>query len=173
MVHIRPLNSIRAFFYFKSKNVLIGKNVNLSGFCLEINTAKKITIYDDCKFELSENSILTIGSNVVFSYGVILCCRNRVTIGNDVQIGEYTSIRDSTHDYSELGVPMKYNPDISREIIIGNNVWIGRNCLIMPGSIIEDGVVVGANSIVKGTLKKDCIYGGNPIKLLKPRVTKY
>jgi acetyltransferase-like isoleucine patch superfamily enzyme len=39
----------------------------------------------------------------------------------------------------------------------------------MPGTIIEDGVVVGANSIVKGYLVKDSIYAGLPLKLIKKR----
>jgi acetyltransferase-like isoleucine patch superfamily enzyme len=61
------------------------------------------------------------------------------------------------------------NSDISSPIVIGNNVWIGRNCLIMPGTVIEDGVVIGANSLVKGTLKKDTIYAGNPVQEIRQR----
>ena len=64
---------------------------------------------------------------------------------------------------------MKYNKDISKEIIIGNNVWIGRNCLIQPGSIILDGTVVGANSIVKGIIGPNQIYVGSPLKAIKNR----
>ncbi len=169
-INVKIIKKIRVFLYFGSNDLIIGKNVRLSGLCLKVNMEKNINIYDGCKFELCEDSNLTIGRNVIFAYGVILCCRNKVTIGDDVQIGEYTSIRDTTHDYSELGVPMKYNPDISNEINIGNNVWIGRGCMIMPGTIIEDGVVVGANSIVKGHLLANNIYAGSPIKFIKSRI---
>ncbi len=169
-INIKIIKKIRVFFYFSSKDLIIGKNVKLSGLCLKVNMGKNINIYDACKFELCENSKLTVGNNVIFSFGVILCCLNKVTIGNDVQIGEYTSIRDTTHDYSELGVSMKYNPDISKEINIGNNVWIGRGCIILPGTMIEDGVVIGANSVVKGHLLKDSIYAGAPIKFIKSRI---
>jgi acetyltransferase-like isoleucine patch superfamily enzyme len=64
---------------------------------------------------------------------------------------------------------MKYLPDIVDPIVIGNDVWIGRGCLIQPGTVIEDGVVVAANSVVRGTLKSNGIYGGIPAKLIKYR----
>jgi maltose O-acetyltransferase len=52
-------------------------------------------------------------------------------------------------------------------IKIGNNVWIGKNCLIFPGSKIEDNVVIGANSIVKGNCEANSLYVGNPAYLKK------
>jgi acetyltransferase-like isoleucine patch superfamily enzyme len=105
----------------------------------------------------------------VFSYGTLICCAGRIEIGDDVQIGEYCSIRDSTHSYEISGKPMKYNPDIILSVTIGNDVWIGRGCMIMPGSVIEDGVVVGANSVVRGVLKRDSIYAGSPARFIKSR----
>ena len=84
-------------------------------------------------------------------------------------IGEYTSIRDFTHNHNLSLITMNKSKDIISSIIIGNNVWIGRGCIIMPGANIEDGVVIGANSVVKGHFKKESIYAGSPIKLLKTR----
>ena len=136
------------------KNIIIGKNW---------------TIYNDCNFEFSENADLSIGSNVIFSYGVVFCCNHKIFIGNDVQIGEYTSIRDTTHSYADLNVPIKYQNDSSKTIIIKDNVWIGRGCIIMPGTIINRGVVIGANSIVKGILEENSVYAGSPLRLIKKR----
>ena len=127
-------------------------------------------IYDNCNFEFSGNSDVSIGTNVIFSYGVVFCCNNKISIGNDVQIGEYTSVRDTTHDHRDSGKPMRQNADITDPISIGNNIWIGRGCIIMPGTVIEDGVVVGANSVVKGTLLKNGIYAGSSCRLIKMRV---
>jgi acetyltransferase-like isoleucine patch superfamily enzyme len=64
---------------------------------------------------------------------------------------------------------MKYAADISEEISIGNDVWIGRGCIIFTGTMIADGVVVAANSVVKGKLERNGIYGGIPAKLIKFR----
>ena len=46
------------------------------------------------------------------------------------------------------------------KIKIGNSVWIAANVVIRPDSNIQDNVVVGAFSIVKGNLEKGCFYAG-------------
>ena len=147
----------------------MGKNVSLIGGCYSLKIGKDINVYNNCVFELGHDSKLEIGSRVIFSFGCVISANKSLKIGNCVQIGEYTSIRDTTHDYTDYGQPMMNNSDISLPIVIGNNVWIGRNCLIMPGTVIEDGVVIGANSLVKGTLKRDTIYGGNPVQEIRQR----
>lgn len=160
---------LKGLFYFKTFNIKMGKNILINNSIFTSKIGKNITFYPNTIFEFGIDSEFSIGDNTLLSYGVIVSCKKKISIGNDCQIGEYTSLRDTTHDYSNIGIPMKYNPDISKEIIIGNNVWIGRGCIIMPGTIIEDGVVVGANSIVKGYLVKDSIYAGSPLKVIKKR----
>ena len=160
---------LKGLFYFKTFNIKMGKNILINNSIFISKIGKNITFYPNTIFEFGIDSEFIIGDNTLLSYGVIVSCNKKISIGNDCQIGEYTSLRDTTHDYSDNGIPMKYNLDISKEIIIGNNVWIGRGCIIMPGTIIEDGVVVGANSIVKGYLVKDSIYAGLPLKLIKKR----
>jgi acetyltransferase-like isoleucine patch superfamily enzyme len=163
----------RAIFYFKSNNIRLGKNISFFGIGYSIKLGRDINIYNNCIFELGPASHLEIGNNVIFSYGCLISAKKSIKIGNNVQIGEYTSIRDTTHDYTDCSKPIMENKDISQSIVIGNNVWIGRNCLILPGSTIEEGVVVGANSLVKGTLRSNQIYGGNPIRELKRRPIKF
>ena len=53
------------------------------------------------------------------------------------------------------------------DITIGNNVFIGAQCTILPGTIIKDNVVVASNSVVKGILEGDTVYGGSPAKVIK------
>lgn len=161
---------IKSYLFFKNWGTTFGQNVRFKGLPININVGKDFNIYDNCVFEFSESSIVSVGDGVLFSYGVVFSCRKRIIIGNFVQIGEYTSIRDSTHNYSSENIPIKFADDLLEDIIIGNNVWIGRGCIILPGTIIEDGVVVGANSVVKGKLEMNWIYAGNPLKKIKPRI---
>jgi acetyltransferase-like isoleucine patch superfamily enzyme len=160
---------VKAYIYFGCGRVKIEKNVTINGFCKNTYFGDDIIFYSNSIIELQRDANLKIGSHVIFSYGSVLSCSESIQIGNDVQIGEYTSIRDTTHDYTDYGQPIMNNSDISSPIIIGNNVWIGRNCLIMPGTVIEDGVVIGANTMVKGYLKANQIYVGNPMKEIKSR----
>ena len=51
---------------------------------------------------------------------------------------------------------------IERKVMIGNNVFIGANTTILPGSVIEDNCIVGAGTVVRGRLESGYVYYGNP-----------
>ena len=53
------------------------------------------------------------------------------------------------------------------DISIGNNVFMGAQCTILPGTIIDDNVVIASNSVVKGHLESNTVYGGSPAKKIK------
>lgn len=55
------------------------------------------------------------------------------------------------------------------DIVIGNDVWLGRECLVMPGAKIGDGAIIASRSVVAGTVPAYTIYGGNPAKFIKKR----
>jgi len=169
---IKIFLKIKALFYFNSDDLVLGSNVKVSGLCPNITIGKNNNFYACCKFHFGPESNFHSGDNIIFSYNVIVDCNLRISIGNNVMIGEFSSIRDTTHDY-KVDIPMMNAKDISKEIIIGNDVWIGRGCLICDGSYIEDGVVVAANSVVKGRLLKNGIYGGSPVRLIKFRFVEY
>lgn len=56
-----------------------------------------------------------------------------------------------------------------KQIVIGNDVWIGANALILDGVKIGDGAIIGANSIVNKDIEPYSIVGGIPSKLIKYR----
>ena len=64
---------------------------------------------------------------------------------------------------------MGYQPD-TRDTVVGNDVWIGMNALICPGARIGNGVVVGAGSVVRGTVPDYAIVAGNPATILRMRL---
>jgi acetyltransferase-like isoleucine patch superfamily enzyme len=167
-----PVKQFRAWLYFKNRTVSLGKGVLLKGLTYNVRVGKYVNIYDHCIIEVAgDGPELVIGDHCLFAYGVLLSCTKRIRIGNYVMIGEYTSVRDTSHTYSDQNKTIKENEDVSSPVEIGNDVWIGRGCLILGGTIIEDGVVVAANSVVKGRLEKYGIYGGAPARLLKMRNT--
>jgi virginiamycin A acetyltransferase len=53
--------------------------------------------------------------------------------------------------------------------VIGNDVWIGYDSLVMPGITIADGAVVAARSVVTRDVAPYTIVGGNPAKVIKRR----
>lgn len=105
-----------------------------------------------------------------------------------IEIGDKTvissGVRVLTHDYSVSRMlyavgrlkAEEREVSISSPVKIGNNVFVGARSIIMPGTVIEDNVVVGAGSVVRGKLDKNCIYIGNPaikIRTIEEQLVKY
>ena len=131
-----------------------------------------------CKFArhhvtYNKNPILTIGDNVSFNFNVHIGLMKKVKIGNNTLLGSNISIVDHNHGkYNDINqdsptTPPRDRKSIPEEIFIGNNVWISDNVVILPGTYIEDGCIVGANAVVKGRFAKNQIIAGNPAKVLK------
>lgn len=55
------------------------------------------------------------------------------------------------------------------DTVIGNDVWIGRESVIMPGVKIGDGAIIAAYSVVAKNVPPYTVFGGNPAKLIKTR----
>lgn len=55
------------------------------------------------------------------------------------------------------------------DTVIGNDVWIGQNAVILPGVHIDDGAIIGANSIVASDVAAYTVVVGNPAKVLRKR----
>ena len=68
----------------------------------------------------------------------------------------------SNHDIEDKSKIAKAEP-----IIIGDNVWLGANVIILPSVTIGSNVVVGAGSVVTKSFPDDVIIAGNPAKILK------
>ncbi len=85
-----------------------------------------------------------------------------LSIGDNVQITANTTIL--THDYSWAVIKHMTGEILGnqKETVIGNNVFIGMRSVILCGSKIGDNVVIGAGSVVSGTLASNGVYAGNP-----------
>lgn len=97
----------------------------------------------------------------VFIYGRIDHFRpDIITMGNHVVIGVESVV--ITH------CPVSfYKEGKDYTINIGNNVFVGMGCYILPGTKIGDNVIIGAGSVVTGTIPSNCIAAGNPCKFIR------
>lgn len=91
-------------------------------------------------------------------------------IGNHVMIAPGAALLSQTHRTPMLDVPMA-NQGVtdSQPVIIEDDVWIGRNVVVMPGVRIETGAIVGAGAVVTRNVKSFDVVGGVPAKTIKNR----
>jgi acetyltransferase-like isoleucine patch superfamily enzyme len=88
-----------------------------------------------------------------------------IEIGNHVAIAGGTDL--ITHDGAIWCFREELiNADIFGKIKIGNNVFIGSNCTILPNTMIGDNCIVGAGSVVRGKFPDNSVIIGNPAKIL-------
>lgn len=129
---------------------------------------KHIQIKDGVTFkypsEIEMGNHIKIGE---FSYFV---GKGGLSIGNNVLIGAGTKIITSTHNFDDIGTSM-YDQGLSfSPIKIKNDVWFGFDCKVFGNTIINDGVIVGANSLIKNTETDSyVIMVGSPAKFLRKR----
>jgi acetyltransferase-like isoleucine patch superfamily enzyme len=115
-----------------------------------------------CELGAAPWSKLDIGHHVFINEGVNIFAMHSITIGDYTKIGDCVAIHDCNFHEVEEGAGVKTMP-----IVIGRNVWIGRNSIILPGVSIGDNSVVGAGSVVTKSFPANCVIGGNPAKLIR------
>jgi acetyltransferase-like isoleucine patch superfamily enzyme len=86
-----------------------------------------------------------------------------VELGNKVTITK--NVQFLTHDGS-MDLFREKEPDIELfgRIVIGNNVFIGYGCILLPNTVVGDNVIIGAGSVVRGELESNYVYAGVPVK---------
>ena len=62
-------------------------------------------------------------------------------------------------------MPFNYE-NFGQPIEVQDNVWFGRNVIVLPGVKIEEGAVIGAGSVVTKSVPKCAVVGGNPAKII-------
>lgn len=112
-----------------------------------------------------------IGENSYINSGTTIYSGNGVQIGKGVLIASNCTLAPVNHEYRSKNrtiLDQGFMPN-KGGIIIEDDVWIGANTVVCDGAIIRKGVVIGANSVVRGELESYGVYAGNPIKMIKRR----
>ena len=114
---------------------------------------------------------VVIGKNTVINSGCVIYSGNGVYIGEGVAIASNCTLAPVNHEVSDRSVPFRSQGFAASRggILIEDDVWIGAGCILLDGSILRRGCVVGAMSLVKGELAEFSIYGGNPLKQIGQR----
>ena len=103
----------------------------------------------------------TVGENVdIINASIDMVTPFLLTIGNNVTI---TNCRLLTHDASTKKF-LGYTK--AGEIVIGNNVFIGANAVVLPNTHIGDRVIIGAGAVVAHDIPDNSVVVGNPCRVI-------
>lgn len=172
--------------WLKANRVKYGKHLRLGGWPFVFRFPQaEITIGRDCSINSSffsnllglySRTILVakrtgkiqIGDRVGIS-GSTIYAWEQIRIGNDTIIGANCKIFDN--DFHSID-PEERRQGLTehvpvRPVIIGNNVFVGCNCIILKGTVLGDNCVVGAGSVVHGTFEAGSVLAGNPARIIR------
>lgn len=121
-----------------------------------------------------EGGRIEIGDHTGAS-AVVVSSRSSVTIGKHCNIGGNVRIFD--HDFHALDAQVRRGPRgcsdcATRPIVIGDDVFIGAQSIILKGVTIGDRAVIGAGSVVSKDVPADCVAAGNPAVIVRRIATK-
>ncbi len=94
----------------------------------------------------------------------------RITIGKDCMFSEHVGLRaGDMHSIIDMETGKRINP--SKDIVIGDHVWLGRGVTVLKGARIGSHSIIGAHSVVTGDIPDHCLAVGIPAKVVRQGVT--
>ena len=144
--------------YYNCKNIRIGNNVRVDDFCVLSAGAGGIDI----------------GNYIHIAVFVSLIGAGKIALADFSGISSRVAIYSSNDDYSggaltNPTVPAEYTNIKHADVKIGRHVIIGAGSIVLPGVTLEDGVAVGALSLIRKDCKSFGIYMGVPAKRIGER----
>jgi putative colanic acid biosynthesis acetyltransferase WcaF len=126
--------------------------------------------------KIGPSCLILPGFKVLIPWNLIL--EDHVAIGRKVEvynhamvridrmtvISQYSMLCTSSHDYSDITMPLTYRP-----IKVGSECWIAADAFVGPGVNVGNGAVVGARAVVTRDVAPWTVVIGNPAKFLRSR----
>ena len=123
-------------------------------------------------FPLSKDSLI-IGKFVQIAHGVRFITSSANHKMSGFSTYPFNTFMMTPQTTSEDITAMFEDAQNRGDTVVGNDVWIGMNAMIMPGVKIGDGAIVGANSVVTKDVAPYTVVAGNPAKLIKKRFDEH
>ncbi|MCH5202791.1 MAG: sugar O-acetyltransferase [Oscillospiraceae bacterium] len=113
--------------------------------------------YTDC------GKNIKVGKGVFINSSCHFQDQGGITIGDNCQIGHCVTIATLNHPLN----PERRKNTVPKPVVIGENVWIGSNSIVLSGVTIGNNAVVGAGSVVTKNVPGNAVVVGNPAKVIK------
>ncbi|WP_194191048.1 DapH/DapD/GlmU-related protein [Clostridium chrysemydis] len=154
----RPVYVRGKKFFSYGKGFTTGYNCRIEIFDTGLGNSKKLIIGENCK--IGDYVHIAAGENVIIGDNCLMASKIYIS---DINHGDYSG----EFEYSSPTIPPDSRSLYTKPVKIGNNVWIGENACVLPGVMIGDGCIVGANSIVNKNIPNNSIVAGSPAEIIK------
>ncbi len=112
------------------------------------------------------DTVVSIGDRCLIGRGSGIVGHLSIEIGDDVWTGHHIYITDQNHGFDDPDTPISRQVQAERPVRIGDGSWIGHGSVILPGADIGRNVVIGANSVVSGTIPDHSVAVGAPARVV-------
>jgi acetyltransferase-like isoleucine patch superfamily enzyme len=121
-----------------------------------------------CKLRCHEGEI-SIGAKTVMGQECTISAYRHVSIGRECVIADRVMLIDFDHGMVEVDRPVRLQGIYKRDVVVGNNVWIGYGACVLRGVTIGDNAVIGTNAVVTRDVPANAVVGGVPARLIRMR----
>jgi acetyltransferase-like isoleucine patch superfamily enzyme len=90
-----------------------------------------------------------------------------VTLSNNIIIAQHVVMSGLNHGYEDIDTPIRYQPTITKPIVLEDDCWIGANVTITAGVTVGKHAVVAGGSVVTRSVAPFTVVGGNPARVLR------
>lgn len=131
------------------------------------------TLGTNVQFDISTSFIypenLIFGDNVYIGPKGFLNAKGNIEIKSGTIIGPNLMILTANHNFKDPNYLPYDETYVLKRVLIGENVWIGANVIILPGAEIEEGAIIGAGTVVSGKIPRMAVVIGNPCRIVSYR----
>lgn len=150
---LTTLNNVTIFIEGNHNRITIGERNGLDGTTLYVE---------------DDNNLLQIGTHNRFANGteLVVMEETKLIIGNEGLFGPGVQLR--TGDSHSILDMEGHRTNYSEDIVVEDNVWLAVDAIVMKGSFIPKGSVIGIRSLVNKKLEREnSFYAGTPAKFVK------
>lgn len=160
--------------------IIVGKETYLNDTKIRIrgnnNTitfGENCIVGKDCSFWMEGNNIsIHIGDNTTFTLLVHFCAQEdgtSIVVGKDCMFSNNIVVRTSdSHPIYDVNTNLRLNE--AKDVHLGNHIWIAPNVRIMKGVSIDDGSIIGSDTIVTKDIPANSLAVGHPAKVVKENI---
>jgi acetyltransferase-like isoleucine patch superfamily enzyme len=163
------------------RKLVLGKRLVTDGLCfigphvvLQIGKGARIElgrwswIGHGTKLRCHEG-IVSIGAKTVMGQECTISAYQKVKIGRECVIADRVMFIDFDHGVVEVERPIRLQGIYKRDVVIGNNVWIGYGACILRGVTVGDNAIIGTNSVVTKDVPANAVVAGLPARIIRMR----